>query len=232
MRVSHSALDGMKSGLPICIGYIPVAITFGAAATSFGYPLYIPLLFSATIFAGGSQFILLAAMQNGTPLLYIVALCAVIDARHLLYGTLVRSIFPARLMLRIPLAMTLTDEVFATALSKRDAPSSSSQTAWLIGVAGVAYLSWVFSTFAGALMGSALDQLAPFVANALDFALPGLFIALSLAQLERWNILPLIWAAIATLAGMAMGSILLALTLSVIAAVAAILVRQRKQEHE
>lgn len=232
MRISQSALEGMKSGLPICIGYIPVAITFGAAATSFGYPLYVPLLFSATIFAGGSQFILLAAMQNGTPLLYIIALCALIDSRHLLYGTLVRKIFPSSLMLRIPLAMTLTDEVFATALSKRDVLRPAARTAWLVGVGGVAYLAWVLSTFIGALMGSALDQVAPFVANALDFALPGLFIALALAQLNRWNTFPLLCAAMGTLVGMVFCSILLALTISIIAAVLATRVKQRKPMHE
>ncbi|NNC25928.1 AzlC family ABC transporter permease [Salinisphaera sp. USBA-960] len=100
---------------------MPVAITFGAATTSFGYPLYVPILFSAMIFAGGSQFILLAAIQNGTPWLYVVALCALIDSRHIIYGSLVRRIFPDRLAARLPLAMSLTDEVFATTLTQREA---------------------------------------------------------------------------------------------------------------
>ena len=52
MSRRRGLLRGLQSAGPICLGYIPVAITFGAVATSFGYPFYVPLLFSAAIFVG------------------------------------------------------------------------------------------------------------------------------------------------------------------------------------
>lgn len=227
MTTVHSTWDGVKAAVPIGLGYIPVAITFGAAATSFGYPSYVPVLFSATIFAGGSQFILLAAMQSGAPWLYAVALCALIDSRHVIYGSLLRRIFPARVSARIPLAMGLTDEVFATALTQRHAPRSPRLTAWLAGVAAAAYVSWVASTLLGAVIGAALQQAMPEVVDALKFALPALFLALSLAQGSRQTLVPLGAAAAGALFGVVFGNIVVALLAAIAAAVGVCLLQHK-----
>lgn len=233
MTVFHSACQGAKSAVPIGLGYLPVAVTFGAAATSFGYPLYVPVLFSATIFAGGSQFILLAAMQNGTSWLYAVALCAVIDSRHLLYGSLLRRMFPSRTSARIPLAMALTDEVFATALTRRGTARSRALSAWLAGLAIVAYLSWLLSTTIGAMVGAVLQQEAPALVESLKFALPALFLALSLAQGTRGNMIPLSVAAVGAFIGIVLGNIVVALLAAIAAAslVCAVQLKASPYEH-
>lgn len=220
MSLVHASGRGLRTAIPICLGYIPVAITFGAAATSFGYPLYVPILFSATVFAGGSQFILLAAMQNGTPWLYVVALCALIDSRHVIYGSLIRRIFPESLVVRVPLAMSLTDEVFATALTQREAKPTRELTAWLVGVALAAYLCWVLSTAIGAAVGTVIQDAAPAVTEALHFALPALFLALSLDNLHRGNAWPLAAGAIGALGAIVVSNIALALFAAIAASVA------------
>ena len=227
MSRRRGLLRGLQSAGPICLGYIPVAITFGAAATSFGYPVYVPVLFSAAIFAGGSQFILLAALHDATPWPYVVALCALIDSRHIVYGAFLRRIFPTRLAARLPLAIGLTDEVFATALTRRDAAPGRQLTAWLAGLAAAAYLSWVAGTALGAVLGTVLSHAAPAFTQALDFALPALFLALALDNLDRETAAPLLAAAVAALAAIWVGNIALALAAGVAAATAVAAWRHR-----
>lgn len=183
---------GLLAGIPIVIGYLPVAVTFGALAVGAGMPIWLPVLFSVLIFAGGTQFILLGALQSGTPWPYVVALCALIDARHLLYGPLLRPIFPQRLGARIPLAFGLTDEVFGVALSRRAEGGSSRLGAWLAGLTLAAYLSWVLGTGLGALIGRWLEQAMPSLIDSLHFALPALFLGLTILSCSRRTIIPVL----------------------------------------
>jgi 4-azaleucine resistance transporter AzlC len=191
-ETAHGARRGLLAGIPIVIGYLPVAITFGALAVGAGMPIFLPILFSGLIFAGGTQFILLGALQGGTPWPYVVALCALIDARHLLYGPLLRPIFPERVSARVPLAFGLTDEVFGVALSKRGEGKSARLGAWLGGVTLAAYLSWVLGTGLGALIGNWLEQELPSLVDSLHFALPALFLGLTILSSTRRTVVPVL----------------------------------------
>ncbi|MGN8158446.1 AzlC family ABC transporter permease [Salinisphaera sp. SWV1] len=230
MTILQALQNGIRSAAPISLGYIPVAITFGAAATTFGYAIYVPILFSATIFAGGSQFILLAAMQHHTHWPYVVGLCALIDSRHVIYGSLIRRIFPRRLAARLPLALSLTDEVFATVLVKREAEPTRDLTAWITGVALAAYLSWVLSTAFGGALGTVLKDTAPAVVNALRFALPALFLSLALENLGRHNVFPLIAAAAGALIGILAGNIAVALFAAIGASATVSFIRDHRKQ--
>jgi len=44
--------QGMKDALPICIGYLSVALAFGVLAVRNGWPLWAPPLISATNLSG------------------------------------------------------------------------------------------------------------------------------------------------------------------------------------
>jgi predicted branched-subunit amino acid permease len=50
------SLEGLKVGGSIAIGYFPVAMAFGFAATEVGLNIPEAMLFSVLIFAGASQF--------------------------------------------------------------------------------------------------------------------------------------------------------------------------------
>ncbi len=54
----------MIASLPIFIGYIPVAVTFGLLAKSTGLTLLETFSFSALVFAGASQFMALQLIQE------------------------------------------------------------------------------------------------------------------------------------------------------------------------
>lgn len=132
-------LQGCQSAIPISLGYIPVAIAFGMTTTSAGLPEWVVIAMSLLIYAGASQFLLFASIMSGASVVAVVGLCALLDSRHLLYAPLMkRHLKSGQGMVWI--APLITDEVFATAMSKLD--TITHQKPWLAGLAIISWVSW------------------------------------------------------------------------------------------
>ena len=97
---------------------------------------------------------------------------------------------------RLGLAFGLTDEVFATALASGSTEGARLGGAWLAGLSAGAYAAWIAGTAFGAYLGAAVEESAPAAAAAAGFALPALFIAITLIHVSRET-----WAAMAVAAG-------------------------------
>lgn len=167
--------QGTKDAFPIALGYVPVAIAFGMATTSAGFPIWLTVAMSLLIYAGASQFLLFASIMSGASVAGVVALCALLDSRHLLYGPLLkRHLKPKQNALWV--SPLITDEVFATAMTKPD--TITHQTAWLWGIALVSWVSWWGGTIVGVYGGKALSAYPTMVAT-MNFAFVALFVALS-----------------------------------------------------
>ncbi|MBI3285478.1 MAG: AzlC family ABC transporter permease [Burkholderiales bacterium] len=190
-------LVGIKAAVPIIIGYLPVSAAFGVAGVAAGFFPWQIIMMSCLIFAGASQFILLASFAAGTPWLWVVGLCALMNARHLLYGPLIATLMPKSLRLRLSFAFTLTDEVFATALSRLKMVDTAQRSSWLGGLGLGAYFSWITGTAIGAYTGGALEQASPILAHAMQFSLPALFLALAWQCASKKLQWPLLMSAIA-----------------------------------
>ena len=130
MSNTHAFFRGCQSALPITLGYVPVGIAFGLACASAELPAWVAIGMSVFIYAGASQFLLLASITGGASVGAVIGLCALLDSRHLLYAPLIkRHLRPNQnITLASPL---LTDEVFATALAKLD--DINEQKAWFWG---------------------------------------------------------------------------------------------------
>jgi 4-azaleucine resistance transporter AzlC len=179
MKTVHLIKNGLQAALPIMIGYIPLALTFGIAGIAAGLlPLQV-LMISALIFAGASQFLLLASVQSGMAWSWVVMLCALLDVRHLLYGPLLSALLPPRLQTRLLLAFSLTDEVFSTALNRLPHVEEG-RGAWMAGLGSGAWISWVGGTALGAYAGGRFTLNFPFLTQVLAFALPALFLTLAI----------------------------------------------------
>ena len=79
----------------------------------------------------------------------------------------------------------------------------------------------------GAMLGTVISHAAPALTHALDFALPALFLALSLDNLNRETAAPLLAGAGAALGAVWVGNIALAMAAGVAAAVAVAAWRHR-----
>lgn len=86
MNNPQAFIRGCQSGLPVALGYIPVAIAFGMATAAANFPTWIIIMMSVFIYAGASQFLLFASIMSGASVLAVVGLCALLDSRHLLYA--------------------------------------------------------------------------------------------------------------------------------------------------
>lgn len=173
------------------IGYFPVAVAFGIAATGVGLAPYQSLLISMLVYTGASQFLLLASIKSGTPWLWVVALCSLLNARHLLYGPILSRFLPESLRTRLRLAFLLTDEVFATALQQLAEVPPERHARWMTALGLGAWLTWIGGTAVGVYAGDSLEQHYPMLSQVMRFALPALFLALVCQSLTRGLLLPL-----------------------------------------
>ena len=209
-----SFLAGLAASLPIVMGYLPIAFSFGVAATRAGFSATEAFALSLLIYAGASQFLALALLSSAAPVLVTAFTLIAMNLRHLLYGpALMREAGEGASTRHAWVwAFGLTDEVFGQALGALARGQRFSE-AWMFGLGLAAYAAWVGGTVIGALAGGgALDGWAALSAG-LGFMLPALFLALLLSILDRRQ-LPVIAVAglvtvMATLAISATSGILL-----------------------
>lgn len=187
-------IDGLKSCLPVMIGYFPVAVTFGIAGMAAGLSPLQVILISVLVYAGASQFLLLASIKAGTPWLWVVALCSLLNARHLLYGPLLSRFLPAALRDRLKVAFLLTDEVFATAFNRLQTVNPARRQGWMIALGLGAWLTWIAGTAVGVYAGDGLERHYPMLSQVMRFALPALFMALVCQSAKRGMGLPIVAA--------------------------------------
>lgn len=187
-------IDGLKSCLPVMIGYFPVAVTFGIAGIAAGLTPLQVVLISVLVYAGASQFLLLASIKAGTPWLWVVALCSLLNARHLLYGPLLSRFLPAALHGRLKVAFLLTDEVFATAFNRLQSVEPGRRHGWMIALGLGAWLTWIAGTAVGVYAGDGLERHYPMLSQVMRFALPALFMALVCQSARRGMGLPIVAA--------------------------------------
>lgn len=193
---------GLMASVPIVLGYLPIAFSFGVAATRAGFSMAEATALSVLIYAGASQFLALALVTSGAPVLVSAFTLMAMNLRHVLYGpTLMRAAGPkARRRHAWIWAWGLTDEVFGQALGALARGQRFSE-GYMVGLGLMAYAAWVLGTAAGALAGGgALDQW-PAVSAGLGFMLPALFLALLLSILNRRQVPVIVVAGVATVAG-------------------------------
>ena len=114
-------LSGLGQALPIVLGYFPIAFSFGVAATRAGLSGAEATFLSLVIYAGASQFLALALVTSGAPVLVAAFTLIAMNVRHVLYGPALMRAAGRDGRRRPPWAWAwgLTDEVFGKAVGAR-----------------------------------------------------------------------------------------------------------------
>jgi len=175
---------GIKESLPLALGYIPVAITFGILAKAYGMPSYLPILMSVLIYAGSSQFVAIQMMSLGTAPLQMILTIFIVNIRHFLMGSTLTQKLPNTMTLkeRGILSYFLTDEAFVY-MTHQKVPL---KFYYMLGFQVTLYASWVFGTVVGAIM---LSDIPPRVSISLGITIYALFISLLIPAARRsWRI--------------------------------------------
>lgn len=164
---------GIKSGLPIAIGYFPVALTFGLLAKTTGLSMLEATAMSIFVYAGASQYISLTLITKGVDPIVIVLNTFVVNIRHfLMSAALNEKMEPDAKWRKGLFAFWVTDETFSVLATRKEERLS---TSFGFGVNLIAYSSWVLFTLVGHLIGANLPL---FLQAAMSIALYAMFIGL------------------------------------------------------
>jgi len=198
-----SFATGLVTALPIALGYFPIAFSFGVAATRAGLTGIEAFGLSLIIYAGAAQFLALALITGGAPVLVAAFTLVAMNVRHVLYGpALIKRVGPAaRTRHAWAWAYGLTDEVFGAALGALARGRVAFSEPFMFGLGIGAYSAWLSGTALGAYAGGGALENWPVLDAALGFMLPALFLALLLSILSKAQLPVIAVAAVVTVAG-------------------------------
>lgn len=175
--------------MPIAIGYVPVGIAFGIAAVKAGFTPFEASLLSAVVYAGASQFLVLALVGSGAPIPITALSIIATNLRHVFYGPAILEKAGDKADKRFAWAWSffLSDGAFASAIIALNTSRDSFSTRFMFGIAAGPYLAWLSGTVLGALFGGAVGAF-PAIDAAMGFLMPALFLAMVLSLLTREHV--------------------------------------------
>ena len=166
--------NGFKNGIPIFLGYLAVAFTFGIAARKSGLSSLEAIAVSATNLTSAGQFAALEVIATSASLIEMALTQLVINLRYCLMSSSLSQRIDPRLpsFHRYFIAFGVTDENFGVASAY---PQENVPPAYFYGIMAAAIPGWVSGTALGAVLG---DVLPASILSALGVALYGMFIAI------------------------------------------------------
>lgn len=165
--------EGLRDGLPICLGYLSVSFAFGIFSVGSGLSILEAVLISMTNVTSAGQLAAVPIITGGGTLLELAVSMFVINLRYALMSVSLSQKLGrgVRLLDRFLIAFVNTDEVFAVAASKPGAVGRR----YLYGLILTPYFGWALGTLIGAVAGSILPHV---IISALGVAIYGMFIAI------------------------------------------------------
>ncbi len=179
-NVKQSIINGIKDGIPICLGYIAVSFTFGIMAKNAGLTIFQAVLISATNLTSAGQFAALGIIGASSGYVEMAFTQFIINLRYLLMSCSLSQKFDERTPFfhRFFVAYGVTDEIFGVTVSR----PGKINPPYSYGMILVSAFGWTFGTFLGILSGSILPHK---VISALGVALYGMFIAIIIPPAKK-----------------------------------------------
>ena len=172
-------LQGVKAGVPIILGIIPVGVAFAIMARQSGFSILETIMMSATVFAGASQMVSVNMYSQGADLLAIILATFVINLRHLIMSTcIMHKMKSDNVLMKALVSFGITDESFAIFTNLE---SEEATIGFFMGLISVTYSTWVLSTVLGVI---SVKLLPAIIANSLGISLYAMFIALLIPNVK------------------------------------------------
>ena len=171
--VHNKIQNGLKDGVPICVGYFSVSFTFGMMAVQSGISPFHAVLISLLNLTSAGQFAGLTVIVSNASLMEMALTQLVVNIRYALMSVSLSQKLDdsVKMRSRLLIAYGNTDEIFAVASSKPGTVGAK----YLYGLILLPVLGWVGGTLAGAVASTLLPGT---VISALGVALYGMFIAI------------------------------------------------------
>lgn len=173
MRITMTYKDGFIKGLPICLGYLPVAFTFGFMAVTGGLPAWISILISMSNVTSSGQFAGTTLILANASYVEITITTLIINLRYMLMSLALsqKTSNSSSLINKLIYSFVITDETFAIASMEKEPITS----AYMYGLITLPYIGWSAGTILGAFStGIMPDSLK----GAMGIALFAMFISL------------------------------------------------------
>ena len=163
---------GMRDGIPIGLGYFAVAFALGVAARDAGLSPVQGFFASILCLASAGEYAGFTVIAASAPLIEMVLITIVINARYLLMSTAVSQKLSekTKLIHRLGVAYFITDEIFAIEMRQE----GDLNPFYTYGAGVVAAPLWAIGTALGILVGNLMPLR---LVSALGVALFGMFLA-------------------------------------------------------
>ena len=149
-------LRGMRAGLPVVLGFVPVGIAYAVMARQAGFTAAETVLMSLSVFAGASQMMAVGMVAQGAGLAAIILATFLLNLRHVIMSACVNHRLPrSGLAARLLAAFGVTDESFAIFTAT---PAENCTLPFFFGMITVTYSSWVGGSAIGAAASGLLPQ--------------------------------------------------------------------------
>lgn len=177
---NENFFEGLRDGLPICLGYLSVSFAFGISAVGMGLSVLEAVLISMFNLTSAGQLAGAPIIASfGSP--YELALTQlIINLRYSLMSISLSQKFggSVRLRDRFWIAFCTTDEIFAVASGKRDTVGRK----YMAGLCLTPPVGWTLGTLLGAVLGNVLPES---ISSALGVAIYGMFVAIVLPPCKK-----------------------------------------------
>lgn len=181
---SQSIQKGIKIGIPLAIGYVPVALTYGVLAQQAGLSIIELTLMSVLVFAGASQFMAVNMIVAGISAVEIIIATFVLNLRHFVLSLSLMNEFRNHIPLKSRAALTLglTDESFAVSALNKEEREEKHGVLFFSALYLVGYLSWIGGSVAGGVLGEVIPSQ---LSQSMGVALYALFIGLLVPAVKK-----------------------------------------------
>lgn len=165
--------EGLRDGLPICLGYFSVSMAFGMTAVLSGIPLWAAVVISLTNLTSAGQFAGMNLIVTGGAFVEIALTTLIINIRYFLMSISVSQKVEQKMSMkeRLAVAFGITDEIFAVSMQR----NHELTTAYMAGLILISLLGWTGGTWIGGAVTSLMPEV---LSNAMGIALYGMFIAI------------------------------------------------------
>ncbi len=204
MTRARQYVMGLKAGIPVILGFVPVGIAYAIMAQQAGWSVFQTIFMSMAVFAGASQMMAVGMYVQGAGLIAMILATFILNLRHLIMSTcVVNRMEKDRVPVMLLAAFGVTDESFAIFTTGKKENCTSM---YFLGLITVTYTSWIAGSAIGAL---ASGLLPPVLSASLGISLYAMFIAILVPSLKgnlRLGILVIVTALVNTALSKVMAS--------------------------
>jgi len=183
--------EGMKDGLPICLGYISVSFAFGMRVALAGMPVWIAGLISLSNLTSAGQFAGVNLLLADGSYLELIITTLIINTRYFLMSMSLSQKVNGEFntFRRLSASFGVTDEIFAVSMGHKGKISPL----YMCGLIMLPVFGWTTGTIMGGIASGLLPETAT---NALGIALYAMFMAIIIPPArEKVSVLAVVLAA-------------------------------------